>query len=446
MMINRFLVLLVVLAVFVQPAAAFAQNCDVQAEAIVKLRAPSFGAYNVWDSVYGEVETHEQFKSGFVLPTKNLFVAGEHIDPDKGDKKSLLLSEIGRNGRVLWEKQHGVSNLLNIMKMVPHPKGAMIMANIMPSKGRSYIWLGIVNTAGELLSHKTIKGGKADLKGYDLVEAASGKSYVVAAYSEVQGSGQAGSSVLYRVNSKGVVFSDQAFVIGSENALQDIHVMDNGDYMGVGYVYDSYGRKAGWMMRMNNDLQMIWQQSYSRGAAAEFAAGYSMLSGTFVAVGTALPAREGNRAGWVAVVDASSGTVGWQRYFTEGLHLEGRDVMTRKDGIISVLLDGKKDAEAEGAEHIRLLTLNPRGVLFSGDAYFNGEAVDVYQVMPGAYSERLIVGTTRLAHQIEAEQTENDKGEKMETGVTRSYEGWVVAAQSADVYADPCKVQVRELR
>lgn len=443
MIAHRFLLAFIFVLCFMQPLQVRAQNCDVQQESIIKLRAPSFGAHSIWDAIHGEIETGERFKTALVIGEVNtVFVAGERVLSELDERKVLIFSEIGRNGRVLWEKQHDVSGLVDVKAMVKHPEGVMVMANIQPASkgGRPYIWIGIANIQGELLSQTSVKGGKAHLIGHDLVKAQRGKSYVLSAFSEVQDSGQAGSTVLYRLNSKGVVLSDQAFVIGSENALLDLHVMENGDYIGAGYVYDAYGRKAGWIMRMNNDLRMIWQQSYSRGAGAELVAGYPMLSGTYALTGTVLPAREGHRGGWLMVVEAGGGAIAWQRYFTEGLHLEGRDVITRDDGIISVLLDGQKPEETEMKEHVRLLTLNPRGVLFSSDAYFNAEAVDAYQILPGAQLERLIIGSTEVMYQIE-----KDKEEDAEPMLERSLEAWIIAAEGADVYDDPCKIKPRTL-
>ena len=442
-MINRFLV---VLAGFVVLGAtgARAQDCTVQYEAIVNLRAPYTGSYNVWDTVYGEVATHEQFKSGIVLENGNLLVAGERIDPDKKDQKSIMLAEIGRNGRVLWEARHSLAGLDEVVKIHPNSKGAIVLANVKPEKERAHIWMGVFSPQGALLYQKRLKGGRAMLKAYDIEHAANGKSYILSAYSEVPGSGEAGSTVLYRVTGKGGVISDHSFVIGSENAMHDIFVLENGELIGAGHIVGVDGRRNGWLIRLQDDFRMIWQKPYPRGAAAELVGVHPLAKGFMAAVGTALPVGDGLRAGWLMVVDENDGEIGWQRYFTEKLHFDGRDLLVNEDGIISVMLDGTTPEGSDVEEHVRLMTVNPRGRLFSSDEYFNGKGVDAFQLLPSDGIERLVIGGTRIEHQIEAMQGPQKPG--MEGAKTvKSSEGWVLAAPGADPYDDPCKVKARTL-
>lgn len=446
-MINRFMVLLSVafLAVFVPSAQALVPDtCDVQYEAIVKLRAPYAGSYNVWDTVYGEAQTDERFKSAIVLESGSVFVAGERGFPDKEDKKSVLLAEIGRNGRVLKEYEHELPGLVEVVKIHPHASGAIVVANVKPKGERAHIWVGVFNLQGQLLYQKHIKGGRAALKAYDIEFAPGGKTYILSAFSEVEGSGVAGSTVLYRISGKGSVISHHSFVIGSENAMVDIRVLDNGEIMGAGYIMDADGRKTGWLIRLQDDFRMIWQKPYPRGAAAELVAVEPLVKGFMAAVGTALPVSEGNRAGWLLAVDENSGDVGWQRYFTEGLHFDGRDIMVSKDAMISVLLDGTAPEGSDEPEHVRLMSVNPRGELFSSDEYFNGAGVDAYQLLQSAGVEQLVIGATRIDHKIEAMQGPQLPGETAIKTV-RSSEGWVIATPGIDPYDDPCKAKKRTL-
>ena len=444
---------------------ALAQACDVVPEAIVKLREPISGAYNVWDTVHGEIPTQEIFKSGMVLEGGNLLVAGERRANADDREAKLLISEIGRNGRVLWEKDLDVSGLHRVVKVLPYDKGGVILAEIKPAKGVSYAWIGFINTAGDLLSKRMIKGGRTALTPKDISLSASGKGFILSTYAEREGSEQPGWSQLYRLNSKGQVISDHAFVIGAENAMNQIMLAENGDVIGVGHIRDDRGLKTGWIMRMDDGLRMIWQKSYPRGAGADFVRAHPLTKGYITLVGTALPAFEGNRAAWLITVDETSGDVAWQRYFTGSLHFDGRDVMVNEDALISVLIDGEQPADSDVTEHVRLFTINPRGVMFTNHEFFNGAAVDAFTLLPSKGVERLIIGTTRIAHQIEDLETEEtdkgegeaDKVEVMEGGangddeapeIVMSYEGWALAAVGVDPYPydDPCKPKARALQ
>jgi hypothetical protein len=352
------------------------------------------------------------------------------------------------------EVQRDIPAGADVVRALARDQGLLVLANVTPVRGRAYIWMGFFDMAGEKLSEKTLKGGKAALRAHDIELSRSGKSYILAVSSVLSGGDRPGSSVLYRLNLKGDVVSDRGFVIGAENAMQDLHVLESGDVLAVGMIDNAVGRKTGWAMRLSEDLRMIWQKPYPRGAAAEFAKVYPLGEGQAVAVGTALPEGSGNRAGWVMAFDENSGEVVWQRYFTGGLHLDGRDVLVNEDRMISVLMDGAVPEGADEEEHVRLFTLNPRGVLFNGDAFFNGAGVDAFHFLQNPHRERVIFGETRVVHQIQDAEKMAEKvfggvagpdGEG-DDGIERvsSREGWVIAAPRVDSYEDPCKPVQRE--
>lgn len=458
---SLFLAVLGAFALNIGPVLA--QGCEVQYQALVNLRSPFVGSYNVWDTVHGEIETDEAFKDGFTLEgSNNLYVVGTRIDKSKPDIKNILIVEVGRNGRVFWEEVHEVKGLSEIVRVIPHPKGAMVLANIdLGEKRRKHAWLGVFDKRGALLSSKTLKDGNADLTAHDITPAGNGKSFVVAAFSQKEGSGQPGWSTVYRVNASGAVISYQAFVIGAQNAIYDLQTLKNGEFMATGYIHDAGGRKTGWIMRLADNLRMVWQRSYPRGAAAELVAGQQTIDNIFVAAGTALPIGDGNRATWVMTIDENSGDIGWQRYYSGELHFDGRDILTNDDGMISVLMDGQTPKGSDVAEHVRLLTMNPRGVLFVSDEFFNGKGVDAHNLTSTPTGERLIIGDTVLEHQIENVETGEfgpempkqdegrvDEGEAVEEDgpvLEKSLQGWVVAFTGVDEYEDPCKPKLRTL-
>ena len=442
-MISNFLrVFVIVFVVFIAAGHSYAQDCSIQKEAIVKLRKPSVGAYNVWDTIYGAVESDEGFKSVVVMESGNVMVAGE-LSADAQNHTELVLAEIGRNGRVMWEKKHKIAGLESVVKLLNRGDGVLVLASVQPAKARQHTWIGFFNLRGDLLSEKKIKGGRADFIPQDIVFYPERDSYVLSIKSQNPDSVDPSNARLYRLNSKGQVISGNEFVIGADNEMSGLHVLENGDIMGVGGIGDAKGRMNGWVVRLNKNLRIIWQQAYPRGAGAALKSGAKLKKNLFVTGGTALPAGEGNRAGWVMVIDALSGNILWQRYFSGALHFDGRSVMANDDGMISFLMDGdepeglEKIDEKDG-EHVRILTLNPRGLMFGSDEFFHGAGVDAFQMIEGVGGIRLVSGKSRINHVIEAVKTDEDDKMPEESQTKPSMEGWLIAAPAAEPYEDPC--------
>ena len=435
MMMNGFRLFFLLAAV-----AGLSRPCAGAGRAIFRLRPLSgcarrpFGAYNVWDTVYGESATHEAFKDGVVLAGGNILVAGEHLGPDRAGGPALLFAEIGRNGRVLWQKRHTLPAAAAVVKLQPRDQGVMVLANINPAKERPYIWMGFFDLRGTKLAAKTLKGSGEALRAHDVEPSRDGQSYILAASSRPAGSPQPGRARLYRLNRNGAVMADKTFVPGAANAVLDLHVMDNGDVMSVGRLDDAQGRQTGWAMRLDTELRMIWQKPYSRGAAAELVKVLPLADGRLAALGTALPAGTGHRAGWVMAIGEDDGAVLWQRYLTGALHFDGRDMLVSGDRLLSVLLDGQRPAESATDEHVRLLTFDPRGRLLDSRAFFNGKGVDAYRLLRNARRERLIFGETVLHHVIEP-----PAGEEREPEMVVDAAGWLLAAPRVEAYDDPCK-------
>ncbi len=447
---------------------ANAQDCKTYGDAIVNLRPAALGSYNVWDSVYGEAQDDERFVDALVLESGYVLAVGERVNKD--GEKSLIWVEVGRNGRTLWSAEQNIPDLVNITRVLPHEKGAIVLANITPKNKPAHIWIGVFNKSGVLQSTSSIKGGANALTGYDIESSKSGKSYVVAAYAENKKSGQPGWSMLYRINLKGGVMSDQAFVIGSQNAMHDLQRMENGEFIAAGYMNDAGGRKTGWVMRLREDLGMMWQQQYTRGAGAEFHKITPLAPDGLVLTGTAAGTGGANHAAWLAVIEENSGNLSWQRYFTSKISgYSGRDVMVNADRVISVIINGKaikdplesmpkpdekpneKMAEpiqpqsADMIEHIRLITLDPRGKTLDVQELFNGLQADAKRLILGQNQERIIIGETKVSSdvysEVEAKPVANAEVSikpQVKSEKIQNLQGWALAATSAEPYKDPC--------
>ena len=185
-------------------------------------------------------------------------------------------------------------------------------------------------------------------------------------------------------------------------------------------------------MRLNEQAGVDWQRQYSRGIAAEINKSAELFGRYVIVAGVAKPSdgHDEGSAGWVMAIGADSGDIGWQRYYTGDADFSAEDLMINEDGLISVMLEGQPNENFD-QDYVRLLTINPRGQLFISDEYFNGEGTDGAQLISGANGERVIIGSTKMAYQIEDALTDNVQ-------TVRSVEGWVLVGAASDPYSDPC--------
>ena len=452
--------ILTLVAGFTAPAMAQDSACAMDYELIFELRTAELGSYNVWDAVSGLQDREENFKSGLTPDSGNTVVAGERMTFEDGPRE-LVLTEIDRRGRIAWEKAHTIKDLTTVIKILPAKDGYVVLGN-KTVKNIQSIWLGFFDAQGALKSEQSIRDGKASLQAHDMIVARDvSKGYVLAASFEGRGAQKDIHSVIYALNRKGQVVSDKAYAPGPENRILGLDPTGKDQVLATGYIYGEDGRKAGWIMKLDNDGAINWQRQYPRGRGAELAGGADMLGKFIAVIGTAEAAtRGGGHAGWLMVVGAANGDIGWQRYYTGDHKYEARDVAVSREGLISVMLQGtalrspaKKAAtpppESEklkdpDEDFVRLLTVNPRGGVFISDEYFNGEGAQAWQMILGPVGERILIGASKMVYQVEnpvmGPPPQPVPGQKpvAEPEEVRTTDGWVAAAAASEPYEDPC--------
>ncbi|MCC6597625.1 MAG: hypothetical protein IT559_02410 [Alphaproteobacteria bacterium] len=454
-MINRFFAhsFIFFAVIFGASQGTAQESCNIDYEVRVDLRKPEFGAYNIYDTIYGRWDQDEIFKA--VVPIEGgqtLMAVGEVYQRDKSQPKSkamagahdLLLVQTGRNGRVLLDQIHHVEGLGAVVDALPHERGFAVFANQRNEAGRAVVWMGVFDPRGFMLDQQQVADSDAGLEVFNVVRDSSDGTYLLAASSLGGVSVTKASAVLYRIDQAGKVISRAAFVMGAENRISGIVPLEKGGAMAVGYSYDAAGRKNGWVARLNKKFGLVWQQVYPRGAAAELASGRVMPGGQALAVtGAAVPISEGRKAGWVMAVSTDNGAVIWQRFFSGALNFSGRDLLVSPDGVVSAILDGDAAQGSDEIPHIRLVTIRPRGAIFSAEAFYNGAAVDAFRLASGPKGERILVGTTLVPHQIGKPgslEKSKDGLVNPEAGadLSMSQQGWMLVAPSAEGYKDPC--------
>ena len=437
-MTNRFFIVLSFLGVLFSVSSAFAQSCDVQYELIFRMREPTYGAYNVWDTLYGERDVEERFVSGVYKASENIVLAGERWDQMKGkDSLSLLLVGLGRNGRLQWEKFHEIPGLYEVVKMLPVGDKYLILANIQDKAGKKKVWLGVFDQAGDLLKQNVVADKKNALSAQDIIPAHNGKTFMMVGYLQ-EGSGQLPAhSVLYQVTETGKILSDPGFLPGEGSKILSLRPIGEKRYIATGYLTMEDGRRAGWVLRLNEHGGVDWQRQYPRGRSSELADSALVMGRYLVVGGLARPSAgaEEHDAGWLMMISSDNGDIGWQRYYTGEVDFAIEDLMTDESGLLSAMMEATplkgEGPETRGQDYVRMLSVTPRGELFGSDAYFNGLAANGSQLIEGPGGERVIVGSSLVSY----ERTDPKTGETVKE---QSWDGWAVAAETAEHYEDPC--------
>ncbi len=428
------------------PKLVMAQQCNVNPEAILKLYEPDIGAFAIWDGVHGDESFDERYASGVLLESGHVFATGTRQSPGK-PYPELIIAEIDRRGRTVWDVKHQIKGLIKPLSSVRYGENIVISALISEGKDRASFWLGVFDQNGALQTSRIFRRQSGSVVHGSLMPEQSGRGLAMVLSTKDKQSGVSQFSGFFRLNDKLQVLSKREYKPGPDNGIYDIMVLDNGEYLLSGYVDNARGRKSGWLMRLTKDGNIVWQQQYPRGIGGEFLKAAKMPDGSFVAVGTALPAKEDAlKAGWVMHVDADNGGIKWQRYFTGDLDYAGKSVLSSKDGLISVMLEArhlkgmKKEEGDKARDYTRLITLNPRGVIVDSLAYFNSESAIANDTIFGPAQERILVGHSRIAYKKENIDMTGQKGEAEQGGVIkRSEAGWIVAAPAMPPYEDPCK-------
>lgn len=433
-MIRRFF--LVSALLFPLTAHAAVRDCVVQKDLIFNMTKAEYGAYNVWDATYGEMNTDERFASAVIADNGNTVAAGEASSFGK-TTKSVLLAEFDNRGRVVWESATPIANLSYVKKLLLAPDGFVVLGAAMNNDSRAYPWIGFFDKSGKLKSQKNVTvDGKSSLVPDDMIARDNNAGFILSASAGDEKKELFHSSI-YLLDAKGGVVSDHSYRPGLDNRILSLAPAGRDHYIAAGYLRSEDGRLGGWLLMLNRDASLVWQQQYPRGAAARLNGAVQMRDGIFLAAGETEPLSGGTMAGWVMAVDANVGPTLWQRYYTTGgMDHSARGILVNAEGLASVMMQASKPPNAEATEDnqdfVRMLTVNERGVLFMSDEYFNAEGAEASQMIGGRAGERIVAGRTDMVYKIEPKP-----GEPVET-LKHGWDAWVVAGAPMESFPDPC--------
>jgi hypothetical protein len=409
---------------------------------------PDFGAYNLWDALLSVQESDATFKSAIPVG-EDWLVAGETVSVKEKAEPALLLTRMDSRGREIWNRTHAILGLIEIRKMLPHKKGALVLGSIRKDKNAG-VWIGIVGPDGELLETKTIAQKDVNIHADDVFYIESKDTYALAAH--VRQSNETYYSRLYLIDGKANTITRRSLNFGADNQILSLAQGPRNMLLGLGKIKDSNGRDAALAIGMANDLKILWQKTYPRGFSAYFKDGAILPEGEIViAAGAITPSDREPKSAWIARINAINGDMEWERYFRGTRIYEGTEVLAHNPDLATIVLRGyekSEQAELSGDnpdpeknikkhDFARIITMSKRGVIVAKEDHLNAKGLIIEQLVEGPEKQRLLVGET-LAPDTLDENFRTADNVITEEELPHAWQGWMAMIPAAEPYTDPC--------
>lgn len=404
---------------------AYAQRCEIVYEEITRLNPPDFGHYSIWDEVYGD-KGMDQISDFVILTDGSVVMGGAYTSDEEDNTYKPLLVHITPQGKILWEVREKSDFFKTVDHIVETEDGYAVLGEIEDPKRGDGIYLAHYTKDGQKKNQKTFFEPGGNLDGKALVKLPGGAGYMIAAqYNPENLSLQYG--IIYKVTKSGARLMRRAYTPGMQTVFNNFQDMGDGTYMLSGQLRLEDGRRAGWLVKLDQEAAIMWQKTYARGSFSALRSVAPFEKGGYLLGGEARPSGGGRSAGWALKID-DTGNVEWQRYYVGKHAYVVRDVLAYEDGRSVALLDGMPQ-KLEDRAHIRLLDYTPRGYLMSVEDYSKSQGAHAFTLKRGPKGERVFAGyaQTRLSAAMTPEEVP-----------VSAFDAWLVAAVALEPYKDPC--------
>ena len=435
-------------------------QCGFSPEVIVTLRDPQFGIPTVWDSAFeDENDGMAEFAAGLPLQDGTLMAAGEILSGKDFKPAERVLVQMNRRHRVMMERRHPAALNEKAADIMALNKGFVIASTFSGPRKERRVKLSWYDAKATFKKEKIFKDSDYDYTAYDLDHAVSGNRIMLLVQAVNRKNPEDQYGVLMQLSADGKLLWRRAYRPGIPNLLDGITPLaGKEDYLAYGRIRMEDGRDAAWLIELNHDGTIVWQRTYPRGKAS-ILRDAQPAKGGFILTGESEPLDDKGGAGWVMKV-MNLGIPVWQSYYrAKDYALDGVGSIVFEDGRIAVALNAQALEGTFGRNHIRMLTLNPRGVMMQDQAYIEGRMAAARQFLEGNKDERIaIANITALPHLAERKDRvklsisgpgemgpalplESETAKKSEeTGALPRLQGWFLVATPLDPYQDPCEV------
>lgn len=430
------LILFFICGIVGAPQSAGAQsagvNCDAEYEVVMRLRSPERASYMVWDGTYGEMNTDEKIIGGELLSNGHLLLATQRQKVAAGEQ--LVMVEMDRRGRTVWEAVHNIAGLKSVRHMMRLGTRFVVVADVKASKTRDQIWMGFFNDRGTLLYVRKFNAPRVSMSSNMIAPATKAGHFYMAA-AQLNPKTGLGHSVLYLLNAKGHVVSKRAYQLGNASRIKGLRKTPDGGLIAVGWVESDAKKHDGWVLSLDGDMKLKWQQTLSRGGRAHLRGGVQSADGNVIAMGDVIAVDGEQQAVFVFKVEADSGAILWQRYYRDDHKMSARDIIVHDKNAAgrsySLLFDSVEKQTLETDEFMRVLQVNERGDILDAKNLFYGRGAHGTAMVSGYDDERVVVGYVDVVK-------EEHGVDGAEPTLLRSKDGLVLAVPAAMPYVDEC--------
>jgi len=455
--------------------------CQPEREAIINLRPPFFGTPSIWDGIFSgpDGRSGAGMRFSVVLPGGNgtVIAGGEVLDADF-NPTHIGLMRVNARARVIAHQQAEAKPGERLTAMIPFADGYMASSAILSGakteeKQTRILWF---DKDFALTKDIVLKDGVYDYVSLGLIPAAAGQGVLVLVQAVHRKNPVDQYGMIFRLDAQGKTLWKRSYRPGISNIIYGVTPTLDGHYIATGSIRNEDGRMAGWVLLLDGDGTIMWQRSYPRGSNAilRMAATKNYLNQgpRFIMTGQIMPFDNNPGAVWVMETDNLGAPI-WQRYMrTNGYDFDGRALAVYEDGRSTIVANAK--AAREGfSDHIRLLTMTPRGQVMEDESYMEGVAAHATYFSLSDNAERLIAATIQTSNRAEKEarkvelitdaiirrEQEEKQGENIDINAISAEEmqdiedsipetfrtqGWVFAATPLGLFDDPCIVTVMD--
>ncbi|MCB9989616.1 MAG: hypothetical protein H6868_09860 [Rhodospirillales bacterium] len=445
-----------ILAIGIMPGTARAQICEATYEMIVSLLLPRFGFPTVWDATYGDRDHMVQLTTGLPLENGTILAAGRKLDKESYQPTEIVLTELNRRGRSLREQAVPAKPGENPVKMIPLEKGYILVSSIKSGarNERGQVRVSWYDKDLKPTKDKLLSDSNFDYEALGVVAATEGNGFIVIVRASKHTDPEDRNGLLIRLTPMGGVVWKRAYRPGIPNAIHSLSPVDDASYIAAGEIQMEDGRMGGWVLKLGYDGTILWQRTYPRGAGAVLNDGAYFErpdneTNGFVMLGDSTPLDDGHNAAWIMAIDPL-GEVLWQRYYRHAdFAFSGKALMVTPEGRFNLLLNAStEENDPELRDHIRMVSLSPRGVLLEDEAYIEGRQAKAMDFVPGPNGERVVTATIEsdakpppIEEILEEDKTGQPAEQTDEAEVKPPppvQEGWVFIGTALDPYNDPC--------
>lgn len=432
------------------PSPVQAQMCDTLSEVISTLKTPTYGFPTVWDADYGERGRMVQFAGGVVMPAGTIMAYGVKIDQQTSQPFQTGLVELNRRGRTLVEQFAPAKDGEQPAGLVKLGERFVGVSNIRVGKGKDrHVRLNWYDSKGVYKREQILSDASYDYAAQGIVNAAEGKGFVVIVHAVNRKDPKDQYGILSRYTDDGKQVWKRAYRPGVNNMLAGLTATDDKSYIATGKIIMDDSRMAGWILKLGHDGTILWQRTYPRGKYSVLNGGAASSRTTpdgnhyYLVTGAAEPIDGNPYAAWVMEVDPVGEPV-WQRYYRlKDYEFAGQDISAHADGRVVVAANAQAHDSYDSSihDHIRVLSLSPRGIMLDDQSYLNGLKAQASDVTSSASGETVVIATI-LKEQKKSEQEYGPEkpvpeGQQPEPEPPLQ-EGWVMVVPGLDLYEDPC--------